>query len=77
MTPNGVGGKAAPVNERSGDSYCGIYCQACDIRLAGETGQKTRLATFWNEPTIRAFLRAQGRAVPDAGAMQLREHGPA
>ena len=26
------------MSDRSGDSYCGIYCGACDIRLAGATG---------------------------------------
>jgi hypothetical protein len=60
------------MTDRSGDSYCGIYCGACDIRLAGDTGQKTRLAAFWNEPTIRAFLKAQGLASPDASALTLR-----
>ena len=37
------------------DSYCGIYCGACDIMLAYKTGAKYRLAAFWNESTVKTF----------------------
>ncbi len=60
---------------RSGDSYCGIYCDGCDIRLAGETGKKTRFADFWNEPTILAFHKAQGHPVPGGAALKLHCDG--
>lgn len=49
--------------ERAGDSYCGIYCGACDIRLAGETGRKTRFAAFWDERTLRLFRERQGTPI--------------
>jgi hypothetical protein len=63
------------VTVRGGDSYCGIYCGACDIRLAGETGKKSRLAEFWNEPTLLAFHKAQGLPAPSGDALKLRCDG--
>ncbi len=63
------------MRDRSGDSYCGIYCGACDIRLAGDTGKRTKLAQFWNEPTLLAFHKAQGLAAPSADALKLRCDG--
>lgn len=37
------------------DSYCGIYCGACDIIMSYKTGEKYRLASFWNESTVKTF----------------------
>jgi hypothetical protein len=37
------------------DSYCGIYCGACDIMMTYKTGRKHKLATFWDESTVRTF----------------------
>ena len=58
------------MSERTGDSYCFIYCGACDVRLAGETGRKTRFAAFWDEETLRRFRERQG--TPVTGPEQLR-----
>ncbi|NLO39258.1 MAG: DUF3795 domain-containing protein [Ruminiclostridium sp.] len=42
------------------DSYCGIYCGACDILQAYKTGKKHKLASFWNEKNIRKYHLAMG-----------------
>jgi len=42
------------------DSYCGIYCGACDIMMAGRTGGKYRLASFWNGKNIRRYQKTIG-----------------
>jgi hypothetical protein len=42
------------------DSYCGIYCGACDIILTHKTGTKSKLASFWNESTVKAFHQRIG-----------------
>ncbi len=42
------------------DSYCGIYCGACDIMIAYKTGKRTRLSKFWNESTVRKFHKSCG-----------------
>jgi hypothetical protein len=60
------------MSDRSGDSYCGVYCGACDIRLAGETGHKSRFAAFWDEATLRRFRERQG--TPITSPDQLRLH---
>lgn len=42
------------------DTYCGIYCGACSIMMAGRTGRKDRLASFWAPESIKKFLAFQG-----------------
>jgi predicted RNA-binding Zn-ribbon protein involved in translation (DUF1610 family) len=51
------------------DSYCGIYCGACSIMMAGKTGHKDRLASFWAPESIKKFLAFQG--IPHAGDRDL------
>lgn len=63
------------MNDRSGDSYCGIYCGACDIRLAGETGRKSRFAAFWDEETLRAFRARQGTPITSPEQLRLQCRG--
>src|SRR5512133_2009336 len=63
---------SAPPPRASGDSYCGIYCGACDIRLAGETGHKTPFAAFWTPNTIRLALKARGLTPPVGEPLALR-----
>jgi hypothetical protein len=63
------------MSDRSGDSYCGIYCGACDIRLAGETGRKSRFADFWSEKRLRRFREAQGSPVTNPEQLRLRCSG--
>jgi hypothetical protein len=48
------------------DSYCGIYCGACDIMMSYKTGNKHRLASFWNESTVKTFQNKLG-LVYDSG----------
>lgn len=41
------------------DSYCGLYCGACDILVADKTGHKGQFAHFWNKSVLRKFLNIQ------------------
>ena len=43
----------------SPDTYCGIYCGACSIMMAGKTGKSDRLASFWSPGRIGKFLAFQ------------------
>jgi len=42
------------------DSYCGIYCGACDIMMTYKTGKIHKLASFWNESTVKTFQKKTG-----------------
>ncbi len=42
------------------DSYCGIYCGACDIMMTYKTGKKQRLASVWNEKTVKSLHKGLG-----------------
>lgn len=42
------------------DSYCGIYCGACDIMNTYKTGYKSRLASFWNETAVKKLHKTMG-----------------
>jgi hypothetical protein len=42
------------------DSYCGIYCGACDIMMSYKTGEKNSLAHFWDERTVKTFQKKIG-----------------
>ncbi len=42
------------------DTYCGLYCGACDILKAHRTGRATPLSSFWNEAIVRKFLDRLG-----------------
>lgn len=57
------------------DSYCGIYCGACDIMMAYKTGHKGRLASFWNEENVRTFHRVTGTAYDDGMDFEMQCHG--
>jgi hypothetical protein len=63
------------MSERSVDSYCGLFCGACDIRLAGETGRKSRFAAFWDEGTLRRFRERQGTPIVSPEQLRLRCSG--
>ncbi len=54
------------------DSYCGIYCGACNLRIAHETGQKDNLTAVWTEPVLRAFQEAQGNAGLSGEALRIK-----
>lgn len=57
------------------DSYCGIYCGACDIHLAHKTGHKDKFASVWTEPLLAAFQKAQGNPGLSSEALQIKCHG--
>lgn len=45
------------------DSYCGIYCGACDIIQAYKTGKKHKISSFWSEENIRKYHSAMGNDI--------------
>lgn len=47
------------------DSYCGIYCGACDIMMSGKTGNNSKLTTFWNEATVKSLHKGLGLPYDD------------
>lgn len=57
------------------DTYCGLYCGACSIMRAYTTGEKDKLASYWIEPTVRAYLESQGIAYPENEPLELKCHG--
>lgn len=57
------------------DSYCGIYCGACDIMMAYQTGQKTAFASFWKESTVKAIHKSLGIPYDDTKSFNLECHG--
>ncbi|MBN1534419.1 MAG: DUF3795 domain-containing protein [Spirochaetes bacterium] len=63
------------MSEYDYDSYCGIYCGACDIMHVGRTGRKSRFASFLSESNIRAFQRALGNQYDPGKPVELKCHG--
>ena len=57
------------------DSYCGIYCGACDIMMSYKTGRRTRLASLWNVPTVKKFQKKMGLDYDENRACSLECHG--
>jgi hypothetical protein len=57
------------------DSYCGIYCGACDIMKAYQTGRKTAFASFWKESTVKAIQRSLGIEYDETKPLELACHG--
>ncbi len=62
------------MSEYNYDSYCGIYCGACDIHVAYVTGQKSRFASFFTERTLKALLAPRGISFKQ-GDLRLACHG--
>lgn len=63
------------MNQFNYDSYCGIYCGACDIHQACRTGHKDYFASFWTEPVLRALQKTLGNTELTSEALQIRCHG--
>lgn len=57
------------------DSYCGMYCGACDIQTAYRSGHKDNFSAFWTERVLKAFARAQGTAINAPEDLELKCHG--
>ena len=57
------------------DSYCGIYCGACDIMNSYQTGKKQPLALFWNEKTVKSLHKGLGLKYDDSKPFTLECHG--
>ncbi len=57
------------------DSYCGLYCGACDIHLAYKTGYKSRLASFWSVPLLKTFLGGLGAPYDENDLSEMKCHG--
>ena len=56
------------------DSYCGIYCGACDIHVAYATGKKSQFASFFTGPTLKALISLRGIAFQPSD-LELKCHG--
>jgi hypothetical protein len=56
------------------DSYCGIYCGACDIHVAYVTGRKSRFASFFTKSTLKALISMRGIPFQPAD-LELKCHG--
>lgn len=56
------------------DSYCGLYCGACDILMAYKTGNKTNFSCFWTEPRLKAYQKSQGNTCSKSD-LELKCHG--
>jgi len=57
------------------DSYCGIYCGACDIMMTYKTGKKHKLSFFWNESTIKTFQKKIGINYDETKPFTYKCHG--
>ncbi len=57
------------------DSYCGIYCGACDIMMAGRTGDKYKLASFWNGDNIKRYQKTLGFDYDSTKPVSLKCNG--
>ncbi len=60
-----------PMENFNPDSYCGLYCGACDIQVSSKTGAKTRFARFWNPKFLRKFIRANGIEISDEDDIKI------
>ncbi len=57
------------------DSYCGLYCGACDIHVSLKTGVKSRFARFWNADFLRKFVQANGIQIADKDEIKMSCQG--
>jgi len=57
------------------DSYCGIYCGACNIMNSYKTGKKKPLALFWNEKTVKSLHKGLGLKYDDSKPFTHECHG--
>lgn len=57
------------------DSYCGIYCGACDIHIGYKTGKTDRLALFWTESLLKTVQKAQGNTGLTSESLRIRCNG--
>lgn len=47
------------------DTYCGLYCGACDILRSYDNGHESKFADMWTKPALKAFLDSQGAKYDD------------
>jgi len=57
------------------DSYCGIYCGACDIMISYQSGKKSRLGSFWNESAVKKLHRGLGLDYDNTRPFELKCNG--
>ena len=63
------------MKESNYDSYCGLYCGACDILRCYEKGHESKFASLWTEPTLKAFLKSQGATYSGDDDLKLKCQG--
>jgi len=57
------------------DSYCGVYCGACDIMISYKSGKKQPLALLWTEPTAKSLYKGLGLKYDNSKPFKLECHG--
>lgn len=63
------------MKESNYDSYCGLYCGACDILRCYEKVHESKFASLWTEPTLKAFLKSQGATYSGDDDLKLKCQG--
>lgn len=62
------------MSEFNCDSYCGLYCGACDIMVAYRTGKKSKFAKFWSKENLKEFLGVLDYPYSESD-LELKCHG--
>jgi len=57
------------------DTYCGLYCGACDILSSYENGHESKFTSLWTEPTLKAYLKSQNATCEGNNDFKLKCHG--
>ncbi|MGE5403577.1 MAG: DUF3795 domain-containing protein [Candidatus Saccharibacteria bacterium] len=57
------------------DSYCGIYCGACSIRFAYETGHRDPLSCHWTEEQIKNHHQTVGSVLTESDSLEQKCFG--
>lgn len=61
--------------DKNYDSYCGIYCGACDIMKSYKTGEKSKLASFWNEVFLKKYYKKFGIVCENKKSYEIKCNG--
>lgn len=57
------------------DTYCGLYCGACSIMIAYNTGIKDPFASYWTESVLSSTVQARGIELIDSEELRLKCYG--
>jgi hypothetical protein len=57
------------------DTYCGLYCGACDMLRSYENGRESIFSYLWTKPTLKAFLKLQEAEYGGDNDLELKCQG--